>query len=75
MTPFEKPLVNETGNSSENSAFASAGKPARTMEEEAFRSDLNHKLRTPLNAIIGFAELLALKPAGTRQNDDVQQLQ
>jgi CheY-like chemotaxis protein len=74
MTPFEKPLVNETGNGSEPSPHALAGKPARTVEEEVFRSDLNHKLRTPLNAIIGFAELLALKPAGTRQNDDVQQI-
>ena len=74
MTPFEGPLVNETVNDSESVSHASAVKPARTVEEEVFRSDLNHKLRTPLNAIIGFAELLALKPAGTRQNDDVQQI-
>ena len=66
--------MNETVNDSESVSHASAVKPARTVEEEVFRSDLNHKLRTPLNAIIGFAELLALKPAGTRQNDDVQQL-
>jgi CheY-like chemotaxis protein len=66
--------MDETGTGSEPSPCAPAGKPARTAEEDAFRFDLNHKLRTPLNAIIGFAELLALKPAGTRQNDDVQQI-
>ena len=43
-------------------------------EQRRFREDLNHKLRTPLNAIIGFAELLALQPSGTRKDGDVQQI-
>jgi CheY-like chemotaxis protein len=42
--------------------------------QEAFRMQLNHKLRTPLNAIIGFAELLALDPNGSRSEQDVQQI-
>src|SRR4051812_28175382 len=47
---------------------------AESAAQEAFRMHLNHKLRTPLNAIIGFAELLALQPAGTRSDRDVQQI-
>src|SRR4051794_7902505 len=47
---------------------------AESAAQEAFRTQLNHKLRTPLNAIIGFAELLALQPAGSRSDRDVQQI-
>ena len=44
-------------------------------DERAFRAKLNQKLRAPLNAIIGFAELVAMRPAGTRANDaDVQHI-
>ena len=39
-----------------------------------FCTELNHKLRTPLNAIIGFTELLALQPRGTREDEDLQQI-
>jgi len=45
-----------------------------TPAHREFVTELNHKLRTPLNAIIGFAELLALTPAGTRKDADVQQI-
>jgi CheY-like chemotaxis protein len=48
--------------------------PSTRAEQDAFRSELNHKLRTPLNAIIGFGELLALQPSGKRGNEDVQQI-
>jgi CheY-like chemotaxis protein len=43
--------------------------------ERAFRADLNQKLRAPLNAIIGFAELVAMRPAGSATKDtDVQHI-
>ena len=45
-----------------------------TPSHREFVTELNHKLRTPLNAIIGFAELLALSPGGTRKDADVQQI-
>ena len=52
-------------------AAAEALEPAAN---EAFRAELNHKLRTPLNAIVGYAELLALQPAGKNKDADVQQI-
>jgi len=43
--------------------------------DRAFRSELNQKLRAPLNAIIGFAELVAMRPAGSPARDaDIQQI-
>lgn len=46
-----------------------------TPDERAFRTQLNQKLRAPLNAIIGFAELVAMRPAGTPAKDaDVQHI-
>ena len=46
-----------------------------SSEERAFRAELNQKLRMPLNAIIGFAELVAMRPAGTPAKDaDVQHI-
>jgi CheY-like chemotaxis protein len=56
-----------------------SGSPRRSENPDAkvqdvFLAELNHKLRTPLNAIIGFAELLALQPAGHRSTGDVQQI-
>jgi CheY-like chemotaxis protein len=48
---------------------------ALSPEERAFRAELNQKLRMPLNAIIGFAELVAMRPAGTPAKDaDVQHI-
>ena len=46
----------------------------QTPSHSEFVTELNHKLRTPLNAIIGFAELLALSPSGSRKDADVQQI-
>jgi len=51
--------------------------PSETLspDERAFRAELNQKLRAPLNAIIGFAELVAMRPAGTPAKDaDVQHI-
>jgi CheY-like chemotaxis protein len=46
-----------------------------SLPERAFRAELNQKLRMPLNAIIGFAELVAMRPAGTPAKDaDVQHI-
>jgi CheY-like chemotaxis protein len=46
-----------------------------SASERAFRADLNQKLRAPLNAIIGFAELLAMRPGGSANEDaDVQHI-
>jgi CheY-like chemotaxis protein len=46
-----------------------------SLNDGAFRADLNQKLRAPLNAIIGFAELLAMRPSGTAAKDaDVQHI-
>jgi CheY-like chemotaxis protein len=42
---------------------------ALSPSEHAFRVDLNQKLRAPLNAIIGFAELLAMRPAASTTKD------
>lgn len=42
---------------------------ALSPSEHAFRVDLNQKLRAPLNAIIGFAELLAMRPAALASKD------
>jgi CheY-like chemotaxis protein len=48
---------------------------ALSPSEHAFRVDLNQKLRAPLNAIIGFAELLAMRPAASATKDaDVQHI-
>jgi CheY-like chemotaxis protein len=48
---------------------------ALLSNEHAFRVDLNQKLRAPLNAIIGFAELLAMRPAASATKDaDVQHI-
>ena len=48
---------------------------ALSPEERAFRAELNQKLRMPLNAIIGFAELVAMRPAGTPVKDaDIQHI-
>ena len=48
---------------------------AVSPDERAFRADLNQKLRAPLNAIIGFAELLAMRPAASATKDaDVQHI-
>lgn len=48
---------------------------ALSPDERAFRADLNQKLRAPLNAIIGFAELVAMRPAGSATKDtDVQHI-
>ncbi|HSV63252.1 MAG TPA: response regulator [Chthoniobacterales bacterium] len=51
--------------------------PSETLspDERAFRAELNQQLRAPLNAIIGFAELVAMRPAGTPAKDaDVQHI-
>src|SRR2546423_2819092 len=46
-----------------------------STSERAFRAELNQKLRAPLNAIIGFAELVAMRPAGSATKDaDVQHI-
>jgi CheY-like chemotaxis protein len=46
-----------------------------SLDERAFRADLNQKLRAPLNAIIGFAELLSMRPGGSATKDaDVQHI-
>ena len=48
---------------------------AISLDERAFRADLNQKLRAPLNAIIGFAELLSMRPGGSATKDaDVQHI-
>src|SRR4051812_30390350 len=48
---------------------------ALSPSERAFRAELNQKLRAPLNAIIGFAELVAMRPAGSATKDrDVQHI-
>src|SRR5256714_14503924 len=48
---------------------------ALSSSEHDFRAELNQKLRAPLNAIIGFAELLAMRPAGSTTKDaDVQHI-
>ena len=62
--------MNEAGDSSP----PGRSEELSTAVQEGFRADLNHKLRTPLNAIIGFAELLALRPANKRDGADVQQI-
>jgi CheY-like chemotaxis protein len=51
--------------------------PSETLspDDRAFRAELNQRLRAPLNAIIGFAELVAMRPAGTPAKDaDVQHI-
>src|SRR5438045_5754219 len=48
---------------------------ALSSSERDFRAELNQKLRAPLNAIIGFAELVAMRPAGSATKDaDVQHI-
>jgi len=48
---------------------------ALSPSERAFRAELNQKLRAPLNAIIGFAELVAMRPAASVTKDtDVQHI-
>ena len=48
---------------------------ALSSSEHDFRAELNQKLRAPLNAIIGFAELVAMRPAGSTTKDaDVQHI-
>jgi CheY-like chemotaxis protein len=42
--------------------------------ELEFRAALNQKLRTPLNAIIGFAELVAMRPAPATKDPDIQHI-
>ncbi len=42
--------------------------------EREFRTELSQKLRTPLNAIIGFAELVAMRPAIATKDPDVQHI-
>ena len=42
--------------------------------EREFRAELSQKLRTPLNAIIGFAELVAMRPAIAAKDPDVQHI-
>jgi CheY-like chemotaxis protein len=42
--------------------------------EREFRAELSQKLRTPLNAIIGFAELVAMRPALATKDPDVQHI-
>ncbi len=42
--------------------------------EREFRAELSQKLRTPLNAIIGFAELMAMRPATGTKDPDVQHI-
>jgi CheY-like chemotaxis protein len=80
IPPADDFQMNDTPNDPAPQIGAAAGQPdagaaATTQaEQDAFRSELNHKLRTPLNAIIGFAELLALQPTGKRGNEDVQQI-
>jgi CheY-like chemotaxis protein len=51
---------------------AISGRPNKTESE--FRAELNQKLRTPLNAIIGFAELVAMRPAPAARDPDVQHI-
>lgn len=60
--------LNSTGPAEENAAYHD------TPAHREFCTQLNHKLRTPLNAIIGFTELLALQPRGTREDEDLQQI-
>src|SRR5437763_7722255 len=58
----------------EPSSFPSVSETL-SPEEAAFRAELNQKLRMPLNAIIGFAELVAMRPAGVPAKDaDVQHI-
>ncbi len=60
--------LNSAGPATENAAYLN------TPAHREFCTQLNHKLRTPLNAIIGFTELLALQPHGTREDGDLQQI-
>jgi CheY-like chemotaxis protein len=60
--------LNSTGPATENAAYRD------TPAHREFCTQLNHKRRTPLNAIIGFTELLALQPRGTREDEDLQQI-
>jgi CheY-like chemotaxis protein len=48
--------------------------PGRNWGEAEFRAELSQKLRTPLNAIIGFAELVAMRPATATKDPDVQHI-
>lgn len=66
-----KEALNAADTAGEQIASA-GGRDTATHRE--FCTDLNHKLRTPLNAIIGFTELLALQPRGTREDGDLQQI-
>jgi len=45
-----------------------------SREENEFRAELSQKLRMPLNAIIGFAELIAMRPAAPTKDPDVQHI-
>ena len=45
-----------------------------SREENEFRAELSQKLRMPLNAIIGFAELIAMRPASATKDPDVQHI-
>jgi CheY-like chemotaxis protein len=62
-------------NVTKDPADSDNGAETLSPEERAFRAALNQKLRAPLNAIIGFAELVAMRPAGTPAKDaDVQHI-
>ena len=54
----------------ENGGTAVSNPPDRQNSVESdFRAELSQKLRTPLNAIIGFAELVAMRPAASKDPD------
>jgi CheY-like chemotaxis protein len=66
-----KTLPSEFEN--EGTAVPDHSGPQSPTERE-FRAELSQKLRTPLNAIIGFAELVAMRPAITTKDPDVQHI-
>lgn len=68
----QKRLASELIEAKNNAGIAIKKAEESSQLKESFLANMSHEIRTPLNAIIGFADILAKKKLGKKENEHVK---